>query len=159
MKKLKTMQANYSTYSRIIAAGLIISVDNMVLLGRKDGSSYYPDCWHLPGGGVEDGETLREELIREIQEETGIDLNQEEALIEMIDDQGRREHLKTDKDGKQIIKKMEFVVFLVKIGRSASEINTRPGDDLEELKWIGLDKLHQVKHTPPSTELFKRLGL
>ncbi|MBT6335075.1 MAG: NUDIX hydrolase, partial [Candidatus Magasanikbacteria bacterium] len=60
--------------SRDIVSAIIISKDNKIFLGRKDPSKggVYKDCWHLPGGGIEKGETDEDALIREIQEETGI---------------------------------------------------------------------------------------
>jgi len=153
------MPTNDSTHLRTIAAGLIISADNMVLLGRKDSSSYYPDCWHLPGGGVKDGETPEQALVREIQEETGINLEMEQALIEMADDQGRGEHIKTDSNGRRILVEMEFLVFKVTLAKTSAQMEARPGSDLEELRWVDLKQLSELKHTLPSRELFERLRL
>lgn len=39
----------------------------------------FPWAWVLPGGGVEHGETLEESVIREIHEETGIQIIQQES--------------------------------------------------------------------------------
>ncbi|WP_396612331.1 NUDIX domain-containing protein [Haloferax sp. S1W] len=47
--------------------GALCERDGTVLLVRQD------DQWLLPGGGVEPGETKREALVRELDEETGLD--------------------------------------------------------------------------------------
>lgn len=48
--------------------GALVEHGDRVLLVRQD------DRWLLPGGEVEDGETHDEALIRELHEETGIDV-------------------------------------------------------------------------------------
>ena len=49
--------------------GIVIEDDHILLLNQDtDG----PRSWSLPGGKVEDGETLAEALVREMREETGV---------------------------------------------------------------------------------------
>ena len=48
----------------------VIFEDGRVLLQRRDDTRR----WGLPGGGVEPGETVRQALIREVREETGLDV-------------------------------------------------------------------------------------
>lgn len=48
--------------------GIIIDDEDRVLLcHRRDF-----DLWNLPGGGVEEGESPSDALVREIEEETGL---------------------------------------------------------------------------------------
>jgi 8-oxo-dGTP pyrophosphatase MutT (NUDIX family) len=60
--------------------GAVVIRDNKILLIHrfKNGSEY----WVLPGGGVESEETVEEGLVREVKEETGLDLQKYELLGE-----------------------------------------------------------------------------
>jgi len=57
------------------AKGLIFLKGKYLLVLRSDKENIDPSMWDIPGGGIEKGETDRETLIREIKEETGIDIS------------------------------------------------------------------------------------
>jgi ADP-ribose pyrophosphatase YjhB (NUDIX family) len=50
--------------------GVVIEVGRILLLNQDAGAR----SWSLPGGELEDGETLAEALVREMKEETGLDV-------------------------------------------------------------------------------------
>lgn len=50
----------------------IITDGDRVLLGRRTRAPMI-GIWHMPGGGVEFGETLEQALVRELREELGIE--------------------------------------------------------------------------------------
>jgi len=52
-----------------------VNAENKVLLQLRSKDDYlYPDCWTLPGGKVEEDESLNEAIVREVREELGWDL-------------------------------------------------------------------------------------
>jgi 8-oxo-dGTP diphosphatase len=56
----------------VVAAGLLKRDGRGLLLHRAPARRWYPDCWDLPGGHVEAGETPEVALRRELQEELGV---------------------------------------------------------------------------------------
>jgi len=57
-----------------VGAILINSQGKVLLQLRTQDAPYYPGYWTLPGGKVEENETLEQALKREIKEELGINL-------------------------------------------------------------------------------------
>lgn len=144
---------------RQIVAAMIFSKDGKLFQGKKDPvkGGVYAEAWHIPGGGIEEGEDAMTALIREIKEETGIDISP--YRIELIDNIGRGESEKTLKSGERVICEMEFDVYKVVIeDKKADEIIAMPGGDLVECAWRDISNLKGIPLTPPSQELFTRLG-
>ncbi len=57
------------------AVAVIVNKDNRILLlKRGPNAPWEPNKWSLVGGGVEDGETSKEAVLREIKEETGLNV-------------------------------------------------------------------------------------
>ena len=57
-----------------VAAAVITRPDGSFLLGQRAPDTFYPGYWEFPGGKVEAGETPRAALIRELDEELGMDV-------------------------------------------------------------------------------------
>jgi 8-oxo-dGTP diphosphatase len=76
----------------LVGVGAVIVEQNRVLLIRR-GTAPLLGEWSLPGGVLECGETLREAVIREAHEETGLTIETGEMLgvYERVirDDEGR----------------------------------------------------------------------
>ncbi|MBU0898514.1 MAG: NUDIX domain-containing protein [Nanoarchaeota archaeon] len=53
---------------------VIMNGDKYLILKRSTDSVTYPDHWDFPGGKIEHGEEVEESLIREVKEETDLDV-------------------------------------------------------------------------------------
>lgn len=71
--------------------GVVLDADNRVFLVKHS----YVSGWHLPGGGVETGETFLESLRRELSEEGRIELTGEPQLHGLFFNRriSRRDHV------------------------------------------------------------------
>jgi nucleoside triphosphatase len=146
---------------RIIVSALIFSKDKKLLMGKKDPGKggVYPNCWHIPGGGVDKGETCEQALKREVKEEVGIDISLCKLTRISYKDIGIAE--KTLRGtGERVLCKMEFNRFRIDINdKLASQIKLHPSDDLVELRWFDLEELSELKHIPGGKEFFQKIGL
>ncbi|MFT0532648.1 Nudix family hydrolase [Castellaniella hirudinis] len=55
-----------------VAAGLILDTRGRLLLGQRPDGKAWPGWWEFPGGKIEAGETVEQALVRELDEELGI---------------------------------------------------------------------------------------
>jgi len=107
-------------------ANAVIHKDGKVLIGKRIEGPHPANLggkWHLPGGKQQPGETPQQNILREIKEETGLDVE----IKRFFDVHVNRRIT----NGKRSI--VIFSWFLVEpIG------NREPvkGDDLMELKWV-----------------------
>lgn len=58
----------------IVAAGALIDGDGRVLLARRPAGKEMAGLWEFPGGKLMNGETPEGALVRELNEELGIDV-------------------------------------------------------------------------------------
>ena len=143
---------------RDIVSALVWSKDDKLFMGRKHPKKggVYADCWHIPGGGIDEGEEKEAALVREIMEETGIDISNAKPVL--VDDKGSGSTEKTLKTGKTVVCNMTFNVYEVRLGQNADEIEVALEDDLEEHRWVTKEEMKTMKLTPPSVALFERIG-
>jgi 8-oxo-dGTP diphosphatase len=117
-----------------------------VLLVRR-GRAPAAGQWSLPGGKVEFGERLEAAVIREIREETGIDIDGLER-IDMAEIVGRDEAGAVD----------WHAVLVVFAGRPAGG-TLIAGDDAAEARWVEYDELARLELTTDSRRVIETHGL
>ncbi len=58
-----------------ISTGIAVIKDNKILMVRRQSNDYLGGVYELPGGGVDESETIIDGAIRELKEETGLDVS------------------------------------------------------------------------------------
>jgi len=135
--------------TRIIVSAIIENSKGEILIGRKHANrGVYLDAWHIPGGGIKEGERIEEGLKREVKEETNLEITDIQP-IHFSDDITTR-----IQDGQTEEIQMIFLEFKCKTETE----NFSPSDDLEVLKWIPKSEIKNYKLTPPGEKLFNFLG-
>jgi len=144
--------------NRKIASAIIFSKDGKVLMGLKDPKKggVYSDCWHIPGGGIDEHESILEALDREVKEEVGIDIS--DADVKQIPEKGSGTSERRLESGERVIAHMEFNRFEVRLDKNADEIKLSLDDDLVETKWFTPTELRDVKQIPGGKEFFQKMG-
>jgi len=110
---------------------IIINQDGKILIikraTRKEKA--YPGLWDLPGGGVEEGETLQEAGTREAMEEIGIKIKPSQDYFYVY-------HYK-DKD-----------LYVYGIISETNSTNVTLSEAHTDFKWISKDEYKNFEYTP-----------
>lgn len=150
------------TIDREIVSAHVYSADGKILMARNshaDAGVVYGDCWKIPGGGMEDGETQRGTLEREVLEEVGIDIAGLEATLVSEPAVGEAEKVLRE-TGERVLAKMTFYTYKVVLDLPAAEVCvTLDTHEFDEYRWCDIAELKDLKLSPPSIELFTKIGL
>ena len=68
-----------------VAGGIIYNNEGKILLLQRKADDFYGGILELPSGNVEKNETVNEGLIREIKEETGLDVKEIGKFVNSFD--------------------------------------------------------------------------
>lgn len=64
----------------IVVAAVLIDVEDKILLAQRPKGKAMAGLWEFPGGKLEDGEPPEEALVRELHEELGISVDQQDLV-------------------------------------------------------------------------------
>lgn len=143
--------------SRTIVAAVLMSKDGKILIGKIRKGGVYPDCWHIPGGGVDEGETKEQALVREMREEVGLDIG--DLPKKLLSDTETDQAEKTDKiTGEKLFVTMQFNTYQVYLPVDANQMQIYLNDDVRDCRWVLIQDLKDYKLTPPSIKVFSKLG-
>ena len=108
---------------------LILSGDSILLIER--GGEPLRGYWSLPGGAVETGESLKEAIIREMREETSLDV-EPYAIFEIF------ERIMRDAEGRA-----EYHYVLVDFLCRIVGGTMGAGDDVSRVEWVPRHRLSE----------------
>ncbi|MCB1112610.1 MAG: NUDIX domain-containing protein [Chlamydiales bacterium] len=126
----------------VTAGGLIVASDGTILLVK---SEKWHGRWTVPGGKVELGESCEEAFVREVKEETGLD-------VENV----RFAHYKDCIFTKEFHEKKHFVMidFIADLTKDQQKDDVKLNEEGEEYQWTTVDEARKL---PLNRELFSLL--
>lgn len=115
-----------------VAAGILFDSSGRVLVAKRDPRAHQGGLWEFPGGKIEDGESPRDALVRELREEIGIEATEMAPFM-------RVPYQYTER----------FVLLdFWHVTRWSGQASGREG---QQIAWRRLDSLHPT-HFPPADE-------
>jgi 8-oxo-dGTP diphosphatase len=127
----------------IVGVGAIVICDGRILLEKRKGEPGRGK-WSIPGGLVELGESLELAVIREVREETGLDVEKPEH-IDVVD------NIIRDQNGEV---KYHFVMVDYFLKLKGGELQA--ASDAEELRWVPFDEVERYDLTKTFRAFFQR---
>lgn len=133
-----------TSMSIVVTVGGLIEYENMFFLVK---TSKWKGKWGIPGGKVKQGETLIEALIREIKEETNLDINEKQCeyitFFESIYDN-------------EFYKPTHMILFnyLIKV---ESISNLKVNNEIIEYKFLKKEELHKLEMNKYTKKLIEKI--
>jgi len=127
----------------IVAVGAVIVDGDRVLLVKR-GHEPLKGEWSLPGGAVEVGETLEAALVREVREETCLDVRVG-PVVEVLD------RIRPDAAGR-VEYHYVIVDYVCRVEGGAAAC----GSDADEVRWVDRRDLESYRLTPGARAVIEK---
>ena len=125
-----------------LGVGALISENDRILLVER-GQPPLAGWWSLPGGIVEAGERLEDALLREVREETGLEVSIQGIATVF-------ERIMPDASGV-----CEYHYVLVDFFCSVRGGELRAGSDSKQAAWCDVERLEELALTPGTAAVIK----
>ena len=116
------------------AIHMIIVKDDKILLQKRKGSKLWPGYYALPAGHIDEGENQYDALVREAQEELGIEIDPKDIINSYV--VLRRNYFKID--GKQL---EPYIDYYFEIHNYKGDAKIMEEDKCDGLIWSSIDDL------------------
>jgi 8-oxo-dGTP diphosphatase len=128
-----------------VAVGAVICRGDDILLVRR-GRGVEAGSWSVPGGRVQFGESLHDAVIREVREETGLDVTVERFLgwVERFGDDPAPYH---------------FVILDFAAELADANALPAPGDDAADVQWMPRVEMNRVKLVAGLADFLEQVGV
>lgn len=114
--------------TQIVLTGILRDKDLFLIVKRNENDNLYPGAWEFPGGHLEDGETIKEGLKRELLEEIGFEDEFNPIITHYYDE--------IKSENRELIYNLE-IDFIINVDRAKLEIKL--SDEHSEYKWVTKD--------------------
>ena len=118
----------YNIKTKIVLTGILKDKDSFLVVKRNENDELYPGAWEFPGGHLEHGETLKDGLKRELEEEIGF-IDEFNPIITNYYDELK------EKNG-ELIHNLE-IDFIINV--DSSKINITLSKEHSNYKWVTKD--------------------
>ncbi|NNM60024.1 MAG: 8-oxo-dGTP diphosphatase MutT [Legionellales bacterium] len=121
-----------------VAVGVVVNSAGEFLVAQRPEGKPFAGCWEFPGGKVEQGESILEALIRELEEEINLTPTRFEPFM-MIE---------------QIVSNKCFLLDTWLVSAYSGTPNANEG---QVLKWVSLTELKNLTFPPANHQIIEKL--
>ncbi len=125
---------------------VVVNDKNEILLLQRSKKGFNPEKWDLPGGHLEKGETIKEAVMREVSEETGLEIEVGE-ILEIAEFSKDSEQFKDEKRG------LRFLAYL------KQEDKVKISSEHQNYGWFTLDQALEKLSEKDGFEQEKRIAI
>lgn len=99
-----------------------------MVVKRNENDDLYPDAWEFPGGHIEEGETLKDGLKRELKEEIGFTDEFNPIITHYYDE--------VKENNEELIHNLE-IDFIINV--DSSKVKVKLSNEHSDYKWVTKD--------------------
>jgi len=129
---------------KVVLAAVIVKNDKVLILQRNKDEDIFPNMWELPSGKKEPLETSESSLLREVKEETGLDIK---IIMPFFVFDYQIEKPEEIRDSTQI----NFLAILINNNKKI-----KLSSEHQSFAWIYEDKVNQYKLSKATKQVIQK---